>query len=54
MVQDLKNEIWFPTLGIGFDTIRIAGKELDVNEYGIGEVCRGKLLHIKGLTFRYI
>lgn len=47
-------KVWCDTLGIGFDTLRIAGKELDVNESGIGEVCRGKLLQIKGLTFRYI
>ncbi len=42
------------TLDIPFFSIREAGKQLNISEIRIIEVCRGDKSHVKGLSFRYM
>lgn len=42
------------TLGISFNCIKDAADTLGVNVTNIWKVCNNRLLHLKGLSFRYI
>lgn len=42
------------TLGIEFDSVKDAGVECGISKERVGMICRGQLIHTKGLVFRFI
>lgn len=42
------------TFNIEFDSLCLAAKALDVWQANITSICKGRMVHTKGLTFRYI
>lgn len=45
--------VYCPTLGIGFDSARIASKQLGVSQGSISHVCNNKRTHVGGMVFNY-
>jgi len=45
--------IYCPTLGIYFESSRIAERELGISQGSISDICRGKQLHRDGLVFNF-
>ena len=46
--------IYCPTLGLRFESSRIAEKVLGISQGSISDICRGKLLQRDGLIFNFI
>lgn len=49
----LSKSVYCPTLGIRFDSARIAARETGVSQGSISDICNGKRIQKEGLTFNY-
>lgn len=50
----LSKVVYCPTLGIRFDSARIAAREIGMSQGSISDICNGKRIHMDGLTFNYL